>query len=132
MSDELDFDVQGQIEYWRGLVDKDLTIAENLISRDGETAYGLFFVHMALEKIIKAHVVKQTRAFPPKKHNLMSLAELGNLGLSKEQADFCGKINAYNIEARYPGVFAEKLTVEKASQYLAYAKELTAWLTAQL
>lgn len=132
MSEEPDFDVQGQIEYWRGLVEKDLTIAENLITRDGETAYGLFFVHMALEKIIKAHVVKQTRAFPPRKHNLKFLAELANLNLSQEQADFCGKINAYNIEARYPGVFAENLTVEKASQYLEYAKELIAWLKTQL
>jgi len=63
MSDELEFDVEGQIEYWRSLVNKDLTIAENLIVRDSETAYGLFFVHMALEKIIKAHVVKQTKVF---------------------------------------------------------------------
>lgn len=132
MSDEPEFDVNGQIAYWRGLVGKDLTIAENLIVRDSETAYGLFFVHMALEKIIKAHVVKQTKNFPPKNHNLMALANLGKLNLSQEQSDFCGKISVYNIEARYPGIFAEPLTVEKASQYLAYAKELTTWLTAQL
>ncbi|MEW6401910.1 MAG: HEPN domain-containing protein [Chloroflexota bacterium] len=132
MSDEPEFDVEGQIDYWRGLVHKDLTIAKNLIVRDSETAYGLFFVHMALEKIIKAHVVKQTKAFPPKNHNLVALANLGKLNLSQEQSDFCGKINVYNIEARYPGIFAESLTVEKAGQYLAYAEELIAWLTAQL
>ena len=132
MSDELEFDVEGQIEYWRSLVNKDLTIAENLIVRDSETAYGLFFVHMALEKIIKAHVVKQTKSFPPKNHNLLALANLGRLGLSQEQSDFCGKINVYNIEARYPGIFAEPLTVEKAALYLAFAKELIIWLTAQL
>lgn len=132
MSDESEFDVKGQIEYWRGLVNKDLTIAEKLIVRDSETAYGLFFVHMALEKIVKAHVVKQTKTFPPKNHNLMALANLGRLELSREQSDFCGKINVYNIEARYPGIFAESPTVEKASQYLIYAKELIAWLTAQL
>ncbi|MEK6752445.1 MAG: HEPN domain-containing protein [Chloroflexota bacterium] len=132
MSDESGFDVDGQIEYWRSLVSKDLTIAEKLIIRDSEAAYGLFFVHMAVEKIIKAHVVKQTRTFPPKNHNLMALANLGKLELSHEQSDFCGKINVYNIEARYPGIFAESPKVEKASEYLAYAKELIAWLTAQL
>ena len=126
MSDESEFDVKGQIEYWRGLVNKDLTIAEKLIVRDSETAYGLFFVHMALEKIVKAHVVKQTKTFPPKNHNLMALANRGRLELSREQSDFCGKINVYNIEARYPGIFAESPTVEKASQYLIYAKELIA------
>lgn len=54
------------------------------------------------------------------------------LNLSQEQSDFCGKINVYNIEARYPGIFAESPTVEKSSQYLAYAKELISWLIAQL
>lgn len=132
MSDETEFDIDGQIEYWRSLVSKDLTIAENLIIRDSETAYGLFFVHMALEKIIKAHVVKQTKNFPPKNHNLSMLANLGKLELSQEQVDFCGKINVYNIEARYPGIFAESPTVEKAAQYLSFAKELIKWLTAQL
>jgi hypothetical protein len=87
---------------------------------------------MALEKIIKAHVVKQTKSFPPKNHNLLALANLGRLELSQEQSDFCGKINVYNIEARYPGIFAEPLTVEKAALYLAFAKELIIWLTAQL
>jgi HEPN domain-containing protein len=87
---------------------------------------------MAVEKIIKAHVVKQTRTFPPKIHKLMELINLGKLELSHEQSDFCGKINGYNIEARYPGIFAESPTVEKASEYLAYAKELIAWLIAQL
>jgi HEPN domain-containing protein len=79
MSDESEFDVEGQIEYWRSQVNKDLTIAEKLIVRDSETAYGLFFVHMALEKIVKAHVVKQTKTFPPKNHNLTALANHGRL-----------------------------------------------------
>jgi len=131
MSDESEFDVKGQVQYWRGLVDKDLTIAEKLIVRDSETAYGLFFVHMAIEKSIKAHVVKQTKTFPPKNHNLVALANLGKLELSREQLDFCGKINVYNIESRYPGIFTESPTTEKANEYLAYAKELIEWLTAQ-
>ena len=132
MSDESGFDVNAQVSYWLGLVSKDLMLAERLIVRDTETLYGLFFVHMALEKTIKAHVVKQTKDFPPKNHNLLSLAELGKIDLSQEQADFCGKINVYNIEARYPGIFIEPPTMEKANQYLAYAKELIQWLIAQL
>jgi hypothetical protein len=50
MSDELEFDVEGQIEYWRSLVNKDLTIAENLIVRDSETAYGLFLFTWRLKR----------------------------------------------------------------------------------
>lgn len=87
---------------------------------------------MALEKTIKAHVVKATKDFPPKNHNLLSLAELGKINLSQEQTDFCGKINVYNIEARYPGVLVPPPTLERANNYLAYAKELIEWLTKKL
>ena len=75
MSEESEFDVEKQIEYWRGLVNKDLAIAEKLIVRDSETAYGLFFVHMALEKIIKAHVVRQTRTLSAKESQFGGVGE---------------------------------------------------------
>jgi HEPN domain-containing protein len=132
MSDEAEFDVEGQVEYWRGLAMKDLMMAERILTRDAEPLYALFFVHLALEKIMKSLVVKRTKNFPPKDHRLLFLAEIANIELSQEQSDFCAKITAYNIEARYPGVLVPPPALEKATEYLAYAKELIQWLTAQL
>jgi len=128
MSDEPEFNVKGQIDYWRSLAMKDLMMAERILTRDAETLYALFFVHLALEKVMKSLVVKQTKNFPPKDHRLLFLAEIAKIELSQEQSDFCAKINAYNIEARYSGILVLPPTLEKATEYLAYAKELIEWL----
>lgn len=132
MNKEPGFDVDGQINYWRNLAVKDFQFAERVLAHDPETLYALFFVHLALEKILKAYVAKRIKDFPPRNHNLLFLAEMGGVELSQDQTDFCAKINVYNIEARYPGVLVPPPTLEKAKEYLAQAKELFEWLTRKL
>jgi hypothetical protein len=96
---------------------------------DKETAY---WRNLALEKIFKAHIVKQTKQLPPKTHNLLLLAEIGRVNLSKEQNDFCGRINLYNIESRYPNLFIPSPTLQKAKGYFEQTKEILEWLVRQL
>lgn len=63
----------------------------------------LFFVHLALEKILKAHWVKNNENnFPPKTHNLIYLYENAGVILSDEDTDFLQMMNTYQIESRYP------------------------------
>jgi HEPN domain-containing protein len=107
-------------------------ICDRCIFRDKETAYGLFFVHLALEKAIKAHVVKETKEIPPKIHNLNSLAKLGNIQFSQVQSDFCGKMNFYNIEGRYHDTFLPQPPLDDAKEYYKQAEELISWLIKQL
>jgi HEPN domain-containing protein len=38
--------------------------------------HGLYFAHLALEKILKAHVCKETHDLAPKIHNLIDLTQL--------------------------------------------------------
>jgi len=98
MNGEPEFDVEQETAYWRNLALKDLQFASRLIAREEEEMlYCLFFLHLALEKIFKVHIVKQTKQLPPKTHNLLVLAEIGKVNLSEEQTDFCGRINLYNI-----------------------------------
>ncbi|MDO9129157.1 MAG: hypothetical protein Q7U34_04750 [Anaerolineales bacterium] len=52
-----------QVAYWKDGAAKDLDFAGRLLERDEEVLYGLFFVHLTLEKAIKAHVCKQTASF---------------------------------------------------------------------
>ena len=94
--------------------------------------YCLFFLHLSLEKVFKAHIVKQTKQLPPKTHNLLLLAELGRVDLSGEQIDFCGRINLYNIEARYPNLFIPSPNLQKAKEYFEQTKEILEWLVRQL
>ncbi len=46
------------------------------------------WMYLAVEKMLNAHVVKTTETVPPKTHNLLRLAELGQVACSKEQ-DVC-------------------------------------------
>lgn len=61
---------------------------------------GLFAVHLAIEKAIKAHVIKETKDIPPFIHNLSKLAETANLNLNKKQKDLLADLNPYNIRGR--------------------------------
>ena len=124
--------IEKHVAYWRDTATKDLQFAERLINRDQEIAYGLFFVHLSLEKAIKAHVCKQTKQIPPRIHNLLALAKLGEVGLSQEQRDYSTKMNLYNIEGRYPDMYFPQPSLEKAQEYLATAKEMITWLLNQL
>jgi HEPN domain len=133
MKGEPEFDVENEIVYWHNLALKDLQFAGRLIAREEEeTLYCLFFLHLALEKIFKAHIVKQTKRLPPKTHNLLLLAETGKINLSREQKDFCGRINLYNIESRYPNLFIPSPALQKAKEYFERTKETLEWLARQL
>jgi hypothetical protein len=133
MKEAPEFDVENEIAYWRNLAFKDLNFASRLIAREEEEVlYCLFYLHLALEKIFKAHVVKQTKQLPPKTHNLLLLAEIGKVNLSEEQNDFCGRVNLYNIESRYPNLFIPSPTLQKAKEYFEQTKEILEWLVKQL
>jgi HEPN domain-containing protein len=47
--------VSKQIDYWRTSGDEDFAAAESLLER-GHLRHCLFFAHLAIEKMLKAHV----------------------------------------------------------------------------
>jgi HEPN domain-containing protein len=125
-------DIQKQIAYWSNGAFEDWDVSRDLINRDGRILHRLFFVHLSLEKLIKALVCKQTGDIPPKIHDLIRLAELGNVALSSEQRNFLGKMNLYNIEGRYPDMAFPKPSLERTKQYLEQAREMIEWLSKKL
>ncbi len=63
----------------------------------------LFWMHLTLEKIIKAHWVKDNVSdIPPKIHNLRKLAEQTTLSLTPVQFAFIDRMNSLQMEGRYP------------------------------
>ena len=86
-------DVEKEVTYWRDGAFKDLQFASRLIEREEEEIlYCFFFLHLTLEKAFKAHVVKQTKKLPPKVHNLLVLAEIGEVRLSEAHNDFVDEL----------------------------------------
>lgn len=65
-------------------------------------AYSLFFGHLVLEKILKAHVVKTTKKHAPYIHNLLNLSEKAGLNLSRAEKDLFNEVNSFNLRTRYP------------------------------
>ncbi len=100
--------------------------------QDGKSRHGLFFAHLALEKILKALVCRRTHDAPPKIHNLTRLSELAGLRLDAQQARTLAAMNQFNLEGRYPESYTPQLTPEKAAECVARSQEVLTWLTRQL
>ena len=90
------------IEYWKVTAEKDWAAAQALVKKR-LYPQGLFFGHLVLEKLLKAHFVKDNEVdFPPKTHNLVRLSAQTNLKINEDDLDFLEKMNDYQLEGRYP------------------------------
>lgn len=94
-------DIDKHISHWQTGAEEDFEVASQLI-KSNKIRHGLFFLHLTLEKILKAHVCRHTKDIAPKIHNLVRLAELSDIDLEAERIDFLSEMNPCNIEGRYP------------------------------
>jgi HEPN domain-containing protein len=124
-------DIQKQIDYWKTSGEEDFAAAKTLMGK-GHLRHCLFFAHLALEKMLKAHVVVQTREIPPRIHDLARLAKIADLDLNKKQKDFLLEFGVYQLEGRYPD--SQQMLLDKVltKKKLAAAKEMLEWLKARL
>jgi len=119
--------VDKQIAYWRRSAEEDWAVAQELLA-GGRTRHGLFFAHLALEKLLKAHVSRHTRDLPPRIHNLVRLAQLAALQPDSQQLEILADMNAFSIEGRYPETLAPPPTTEEAYIYMERAQKVWEWL----
>ena len=120
-----------QIEYWINTAKSDLDSAELLI-RESRYIHGLFFCHLAIEKELKAHVVKATGNIPPKSHNLIYLLDLTTLEIRESYENFLGILMKYQLEGRYPDYNPVIPAKDKVLEYLSKTKEIMIWLERKL
>ena len=92
----------------------------------------LFFAHLALEKTLKAHVVRGTYDVAPRIHNLVRLAHLAGLKLDNERERFLRRFDLHQLEGRYPDSEHVALHDSLARQELQTATEVLEWLKTQL
>ena len=111
MNNEPEFDVEKQIAHWRSSADEAWEAAVDMINRDRRIQFGLFFVHLALEKVIKAHIWRAIQKIPPHIHNLPRLAELADLSLDDKHRKVLAEINEFNIEGRYSDLLRPPVTL---------------------
>ncbi len=120
-----------QIEYWVRTAEEDFEVGSNLVEA-GKIRHGLFFIHLAMEKMLKACVCKNQKKTPPKIHNLINLYELAGLEESTERQDALGALNRFCLEGRYPEQWPTIPDTKEAQRYLKTAEQLKEWLKKQL
>ncbi|MBU2227903.1 MAG: HEPN domain-containing protein [Proteobacteria bacterium] len=123
-------DIAKQIAFWRDSAKEDWDVARQLVD-NGRTRHGLFFAHLALEKILKAIVCKQSQDLAPRLHNLSRLAELAVLTLDTQKMEILAEMNAFHIEGRYPESLTKPPTKEEALNYMTGAEGVFQWLMNQ-
>jgi len=119
------------IEYWRSGAEDALDTAERLVSQ-GKHYHGLFFAHLALEKLLKAHICKSTGDLAPMLHSLPRLAELTGTEINEDFLRILAKINEFNIAGRYPALLDLPPSSEDADRYRNEAREVFQWLMSRL
>lgn len=120
-------DIDKHIAQWRTGSQEDWEVARSLVAQK-RIRHGLFFAHLALEKMLKAHVCRTTNGLAPPIHNLLRLAEHAALGLEGVQRELLAEVNSFNIEGRYPELLLPQPTPKEADQYLGRIEELLSCL----
>ncbi len=124
-------DVDEQIAYWTTGAQEDFDAAESLLEK-GHLRHCLFFAHLAIEKVLKALVVRETKKEPPKIHNLIRLAKLAELQLDQDRENLLREFGQYQLEGRYPDSQQLQLSDRYVRQELNRTQEILEWLKQQL
>lgn len=120
------------VAYWRDSAKEDWGACQDL-ARANRRRQALFFAHLALEKLLKAHVCRRTNAMPPRIHSLTRLAEIAGVAPNSRQLEILAEINRFNLEGRYPeDIEAIQVTKADVQYYLKRAKEIYQWLIKEL
>ena len=125
-----------KVNYWLELCDEDLITAKVLLKSKRLLHLG-FVCHMIVEKSLKAAIANKTSEIPPKIHNLIRLANLGDVAddLSEEQLNLLDELKPLQIEARYPEyktAIRETLTLEQCKRLLKETEDFLCWIKKRL
>jgi HEPN domain-containing protein len=124
-------DLSKQIDYWTTGSQEDFAAAQSLLEK-GHYRHSLFFVHLSLEKMLKALVVIKTNNVPPKIHNLTRLSEIAEISVELKIANFLRSFDMYQLAGRYPDHGKIALDLKIATEKLTMAGEIIQWLKAKL
>jgi len=97
--------------------------------------WSLFIGHIVIERLLKALIVKQTKAHAPFTHDLRRLANISKVEFNGEHISWLDTITSFNLNARYDSykqAFYEKCTSEFNSEWISNIKQLRQWIKTTL
>jgi len=128
------FDIEKTVSYWLEGAKYDLSVA-NAMFRTKKYPYALFMGHLSLEKLLKALVVKHTKAHAPFSHSLPYLAEKSGVEVPEKVLVKLREFMEFHFEGRYPDAnkaFYKKCTKAYTSEKLKEIKEVFKWVRTKL
>ncbi len=120
-------DITKQVNFWIEGGREDWQVANELVV-SGRPRQGLFFAHLAIEKIFKGLVCRDTEDLAPPIHNLVRLIQKTSLAPNQTQLDLLAQVNAYNIEGRYPDTMTPPPNTVEARDEMKKIKGVLEWL----
>jgi HEPN domain-containing protein len=132
--DNTSINVEKVVEHWLNTADNDLNVMLSLYQSKAYS-WALFLGHISTEKLLKAYYVKKKKTHAPFTHNLYRLAELGELELTEEYADWLYNITTFNINARYDDYkkeFYTLCTADYAKEWIEKIRLLQIWIKKKL
>jgi len=128
------FDIDKTVDYWVESAEYDFETGKNLLESK-KFPYALFFAHLAIEKILKAIVVKNTGEHAPYTHSLVLLAKNLSIDIKDQMLDLLAEYMEFHIEARYPDEkkdFYKKCSEEFTTKKIDEMDKVYKWLKKRL
>lgn len=123
-----------QVKHWINGADEDWQSALILLNNK-RNVQGLFLIHLAIEKLLKAKWQVDNKGFPPRTHDLLFIQGQTNMSLDEETLALLNVVNTWNLEGRYTDYknsFYKLATDRYVTNYLESVKRLRKWLLEEL
>ncbi|OGG13730.1 hypothetical protein A2875_04085 [Candidatus Gottesmanbacteria bacterium RIFCSPHIGHO2_01_FULL_46_14] len=115
------------VAFWKETSDKDWEFSQEIYAGGKRYDYGLFFVHLSLEKLLKALHYHRKDSHPLAIHDLVELAKRAEVEMSQSQLSDLKEISSFNLSARYDDYkknFYKKANKEYADVWIQKATEI--------
>jgi HEPN domain-containing protein len=129
MSDEVR-DIDKIVSYWKDSAELNYGTMQNLL-KSGDNSWSLFMGHLVLEKLLKAHFVRENKKHAIFTHDLLRLATKSNLELTDDMKEWLDTITTFNLNARYDDYkqyFYNLCTREFTDLWIERIEKLRQWL----
>lgn len=126
-------DKDNVIKYWLESAKNDQETANDLFGAKKYT-WSLFIWQLVVEKHLKSRLAVKFDGTTPITHDLVKLAKLAGLPLTKNQENNLFEITAFNINARYEDYkrsFYKKATRAFTIKWIKIIRDFLLWLNKQ-
>ncbi len=122
------------VQHWIDTSEQDFRTMQNLM-KSCDYSWAMFLGHLVLEKLLKAHYVKNKKKHALFTHDLLRLATNAGLKFNDETEEWFDEISTFNINARYDNYkqdFYKLCSKEFASLWSERIIKLRVWLINEL